>query len=316
MITVSICCQTYNHKEYIKECLDSFVNQQTKFEFEILVHDDASTDGTTDIVKEYEQKYPNLFKCVYQSENQFNKINSLTDILFKMARGKYLTVCEGDDYWCDPYKLQKQVDVLDKHTDCMVCHTWHKLGVYNPDSDNYEEKLAPKDGHGYYPEKITSVREVFKNNLRVKVRTICFRNIFKANKNVLPNWFYSVKYGDVPLSFILGQYGDFYFLDEEMAVYRQTETGVSTKGKEKSNWTFNHFWAWIDIWCYADKMYKEKYHTETINTIRGFYKRILAAYKYSSKQRLKLSYKVLFHLKQPIGQRIKDAYFCLTTLAN
>ena len=106
-IKVSICCVTYNHENFLRQCLDGFVMQKTNFQFEILVHEDASTDGTEEIVKLYEEKYPNLFRCVYQSENQFLKQNTLVNILFKMAKGKYIALCEGDDYWTDPYKLQK-----------------------------------------------------------------------------------------------------------------------------------------------------------------------------------------------------------------
>lgn len=316
MITVSVCCQTYNHKDYIRECLDGFVNQQTDFNFEILIHDDASTDGTAQIVREYEGKYPDLFRCVYQTENQYGKINSLTDILFKMAKGKYLAVCEGDDYWRDPLKLQKQVNVLEQNPNCVVCHTWQKLAVYNNNTHNYEEVIAPKEGHGYYPDTTANVSEIFNNNLRVKLRTICFRNLFITGELVLPEWFYQVKYGDVPLSFIFGQYGDFYFLNEETAVYRQTNQGVSTAGIEKSDWIFNHFWAWIDVWCYADKMYQGKYHREATHSIREFYTKILTAYKYSLKQRMKLMFNILLHLKQPLGRRLKDAYFCISTKGN
>lgn len=311
MITVSICCQTYNHEEYIRECLDGFVNQQTDFNFEILIHDDASTDGTAKIVREYAEKYPDLFRCVYQTKNQYGKINSLTDILFKMAKGKYLAVCEGDDYWRDPLKLQKQVNALEQNSNCVACHTWQKLAIYNNNTHNYEEVIAPKEGHGYNPATIANVSEIFKNNLRVKVRTICFRNLFITGELVLPEWFYRVKYGDVPLSFIIGKYGDFYFIDEETSVYRQTNQGISTVGKEKANWAFNHFWAWIEVWCYADDMYQKAFHQEAIQTIRFFYNKILSSYNYSISQRLKLTSKVLFHLNQPLKRRIKDAYFCL-----
>ena len=109
---VSICCVTYNHENYLRQCLEGFMMQKTNFFYEILVHEDASKDNTAKILREFEAHYPDRFRCVFQTENQFYKQNVLINILFKMARGKYIALCEGDDYWTDPYKLQKQVDFL------------------------------------------------------------------------------------------------------------------------------------------------------------------------------------------------------------
>ncbi len=120
---VSVCCVTYNHENLIKKCFDGFVMQQTNFCFEVIVHEDASTDKTAAIVKEYETQYPGLFHCVYQTVNQFAIQNTLTNILFPMARGKYIALCEGDDYWNDPYKLQKQVDFLEANENVVICGT-------------------------------------------------------------------------------------------------------------------------------------------------------------------------------------------------
>ena len=118
---VSICCVTYNHENFIRQCLDGFVIQKTNFVFEILVHEDASTDKTALILKQYETNYPQLFRCVYQSVNQFAIQNTLVNILFPMAKGKYIAICEGDDYWTDPYKLQKQVDFLEANPEFSIC---------------------------------------------------------------------------------------------------------------------------------------------------------------------------------------------------
>lgn len=113
---VSIICTSYNHEAYIKEALEGFVMQKTNFPFEIIVHDDASTDNTASIVKSYEVKYPELFVNIYQTENQYSKGNGdVGRIVYGAARGKYIAICEGDDYWSDPLKLQKQVDFLEKN---------------------------------------------------------------------------------------------------------------------------------------------------------------------------------------------------------
>lgn len=116
-IKVSVCCITYNHAKNLRQCFDGFLMQKTNFKYEILVHDDASTDGTIDIINEYASKYPDLINPYIQKENQYSKGNGFVGLTinFNRAKGKYIALCEGDDYWTDPLKLQKQVDFLDMH---------------------------------------------------------------------------------------------------------------------------------------------------------------------------------------------------------
>ena len=120
---VSICCTTYNHEQYIEDALVGFLIQETDFSFEILVHDDASTDKTTDILREYEVRYPSLIKVIYQSVNQYSKGRKPGRINLERAKGKYIAPCEGDDYWLDSSKLQKQVDFLEINKDVGLIHT-------------------------------------------------------------------------------------------------------------------------------------------------------------------------------------------------
>lgn len=122
-IEVSVFCPTYNHIEYIRKALDGFVSQKTDFAYEIIVHDDASTDGTQNVLIEYKEKYPHLFVLLLEKENQFSKGNRLLRKYLHSARGKYITVCEGDDYWVDSFKLQKQYDVLESHPEVDACGT-------------------------------------------------------------------------------------------------------------------------------------------------------------------------------------------------
>lgn len=113
-IIVSICCITYNHATYIKDTLDGFVAQVTNFSIEVLIYDDASTDATADIIREYQAKHPEIIKPIYQKENQYSKgVKISPKYNWPRARGKYIAMCEGDDYWTDPFKLQKQVDFLE-----------------------------------------------------------------------------------------------------------------------------------------------------------------------------------------------------------
>lgn len=123
-IIVSIRCATFNQEAFIRNALDGFVMQKTNFRFEALIHDDASTDGTAGIILEYARKYPDIIKPIIETENQYSKMdNSLGRIMDEMCTGKYVANCEGDDFWTDPYKLQKQVDYLESHPDCTMVHT-------------------------------------------------------------------------------------------------------------------------------------------------------------------------------------------------
>lgn len=147
-IMLTIHCLVYNHEPYIRQCLDGFVKQKTNFSFEAIVHDDASTDHSVDIIREYAQKYPNIIKPVFETENQYSKHNgSIRNILEENTKGKYVAMCEGDDYWIDPYKLQKQVDFLENHPECV--YSCHRYLVYN---DNTKEKyLIPNKYFDAHP---------------------------------------------------------------------------------------------------------------------------------------------------------------------
>ena len=123
---VAIKCFAYNHEPYLRECLDGFVMQQTDFPFVAIVHDDASTDNSADIIREYATKYPNIIKPIYETENQYSKgdgsLARIMNATIDATGAKYIAVCEGDDYWTDTHKLQKQVDFMEQHNEYgMIC---------------------------------------------------------------------------------------------------------------------------------------------------------------------------------------------------
>lgn len=124
MPLVSVICATYNQEKYISECLDGILGQQTDFYFELIVHDDASTDATPDIIKEYAERYGGQVIPVFQTQNQWSrKVAIDKEFLYPKVRGKYVAICEGDDYWSDKRKLQLQVDYMESHPECVVCAT-------------------------------------------------------------------------------------------------------------------------------------------------------------------------------------------------
>lgn len=137
---VSISCITYNHKDFIRDALEGFLMQKTNFSFEVLIHDDCSTDGTTEIIREYADKYPNIIKPMYEQENQYQNGKPYGSEVWNYPRskGKYIALCEGDDYWTDPFKLQKQVDFLEAHPEYGMCYT--NFDLKNEDTGKYTIK--------------------------------------------------------------------------------------------------------------------------------------------------------------------------------
>ncbi len=120
-VVVSVVCNTYNHERYIRKALDGFVMQNTNFKYEVLVHDDASTDSTAEIIREYERMYPEIIKPIYQTINQYSQGIAPGNFQFPRVKGKYIALCEGDDYWIDPCKLQKQFDAMEENPDVDIC---------------------------------------------------------------------------------------------------------------------------------------------------------------------------------------------------
>lgn len=139
-IMVSVCCITYNQKDYIRDAIEGFLKQKTNFDYEIIIHDDASTDGTTEILKEYEERYPGKFRIIYEEENQYQKGSSFIRAMYEQAKGKYIAVCEGDDYWCDENKLQLQVDYMEQNQECSFC--FHNAIIIDM-LDGKKQKFVP-----------------------------------------------------------------------------------------------------------------------------------------------------------------------------
>lgn len=136
-IMVSVICLAYNHEKYIRRSLDSMLQQETNFKYEIIIHDDCSTDTTRQIIQEYHDKYPEQIKVILQAENQYQKGMPIVEkFMLPLARGKYIAFCECDDYWTDSHKLQLQYDYMESHSNCsLCCHNtiYHCLNKDVPD---------------------------------------------------------------------------------------------------------------------------------------------------------------------------------------
>ena len=213
---VSICCATYNHVHFIRQCLDGFVMQKTKFPFEVLIHDDASMDGTQDVIREYEAKYPDIIKPIYQKENQYSKGVRVSLVYnYSRVRGKYVALCEGDDYWTDPYKLQKQVDFLEAHPDYVMCS--HQFNQYWQEEGRLEEIADPHFKGADY-----DLLNLIGGRWLTQTLTVMYR------RSALNLQEYE-KYGmsmDMILFYALLKHGKGYCFPDVMAVYRCHKGGV------------------------------------------------------------------------------------------
>ena len=217
---VSICSITYNHASYIRECLDGFLMQKTTFPFEIIIHDDCSTDGTDKIIKEYVKKYPDIIKPIFETGNQYSKgvRGMFAKYCYPQAKGKYIALCEGDDYWTDPLKLQKQVDFLELHQDCSLC--FHNVMTKTVEGE-FKSDLAKIDSSRIY-----SPNEIIRN-WTIPTCSVLFRAEKIAGDSDRDNP--KFKYGDNVLFLTAAKYGQLYGINEYMGVYRKNIGGATVK---------------------------------------------------------------------------------------
>lgn len=228
---VSICCLAYNHEPYIKQCLEGFLIQKANFPFEILIHDDASTDNTQDIIREYELKYPEIIKPIYQHENQYSKGVGVTRVFqFPRARGKYIAFCEGDDYWTEPYKLQKQVDFLEANPGYSMCVGGYLK--YEEESGRYTEVNKTINNDEYFNNGFSFNLNDLTKGWLTKTLTAFFR---KDILNKLDLTYY--KYGrDIHLFYhILKVGGPGFYFNDIFGVYRIHKGGVNSSNKGRIN---------------------------------------------------------------------------------
>ncbi len=221
---VSVSCLTYNHGDYIKESLDSILMQNTNFDIEVLIHDDASTDGTVEILKQYQEKYPNIVKPVFQKENQYSKGQRGMNITYNInrAKGAYIAMCEGDDFWTDPLKLQKQVDFLEKNPNYAA--SFHDVDIiFNNETSSYFKKY-----HSFLNGQSTVYFKDFINQ-NYHIPTCSF--IFRKDKLDPPPFYDRMIYGDFLLFSCALVNSKAYVFYEQMGAYRKNNPGSVTNNK-------------------------------------------------------------------------------------
>ena len=211
-VMVSICCITYNQEEYIRDALDGFLSQETDFSYEVLIHDDASTDGTADIIREYARQYPEIIKPILQTENQYAK--GLTNVSgtynFPRAKGRYIAMCEGDDYWTDPHKLQRQTDYMEAHPDCSL--VFHSACIEVQGRALTERRMRP-----YRRSRRVSPEEIIDKTSGYPTASLMFR---ADMVKILPDFYVNAPLADIPLQLMAAARGWAYYMDRPMCVYR------------------------------------------------------------------------------------------------
>ena len=232
---------TFMHENYIRDCIEGILMQKTTFPVQFLIHDDASTDKTADIVREYEQKYPKLIKAYYQTENSYSKPDKMErrSEFSSWRIGKYEALCEGDDYWTDPLKLQKQVDFMEANPDYSLCYHTHKSRT----GDFISLNQNPKKGKDF------TGNELVRTPNDIATATKLYVN-YSNNTNIkIP----SLLSGDYVLNAFLGTLGGCKFLDTiEPSIRRKHAGGVWTSRSEN-----NKFYGLINTKIKVYEMFKE-----------------------------------------------------------
>lgn len=216
--TVSICCITYNHARFIAHAMESFIMQQTNFQFEIVVGNDCSTDGTLEVLEGFKKQYPGKITLVSTKKNlgpHHNMINAL-----KVCKGKYIALCEGDDYWTDSCKLQKQVDFLETNTEYIIC--CHYTRVVDQANNTLYVNPKPVPLVHTYHDLLAGKQE------ETKTATLMYRNVIEMHQLFTRPWFFTCYAGDKIFKLFATHYTGrkIYVMPEVMSCYRNHEGGV------------------------------------------------------------------------------------------
>lgn len=275
-IMVSIVCITYNHEDYIKDALEGFLSQKVDFRFEIIIYDDASTDKTVEIIKEYEEAHLDIIHAIYQSENQYSKKKNFQFLssVYAQCKGRYVAICEGDDFWIDIHKLQLQVEFLEKHQDyvltvhnaiCLKCLEG-KLEAVNPYYNNQE---------------ISAEELIMQYNGNVPTASM----VIRAEALKVEDWFWKCGVGDWPVQLYCLTKGKIYYFERLMSVYRSLHDGSWCKVWEQDFYKqFKHSVAMVEFLIKYNKYTNYIYKDYVISRIQGYVYTVLEMYTKKEKE--------------------------------
>lgn len=298
---VSIRCIAYNQEKYVGQTLDGFLMQETNFPFEIIIHDDASTDNTANIIREYEKKFPKIIKPIYEIENQYSKNDdSISNIMNAACKGKYIAYCEGDDYWIDKEKLQIQYNMLENKQDCTI--------VFNKVLGERNGKITQTIPSSLSCEQdgIVTLENYCKNEFQKGIytfQTCCFfarGDVYRNYYSNTPDCFKKFPFGDMPFLLYCLTNGNGIYIDKPMSVYRIFSGGFMSRMKANPEKRIIIDKQLIEALKAFDDYTNKTYHTE----ING---RIVRAY---------LNIAMLSNDKKLYKQTIKDKAYLNLSLKN
>ncbi|MFT4032209.1 MAG: glycosyltransferase [Siphonobacter sp.] len=255
---LSVFCITYNHGPFIAQAIESFLGQKTTFEFEIVIGDDASKDDTRAILQEYQKRYPDKIRVLLFEKNR-GAIYNFVDV-YHECKGEYLAICEGDDYWLDPLKLQKQVDFMESHTDYSMCFHNARVEYFDHSAPSY--LLNNKD-----QKPVITLNDIIgdRETWFIATASIVLR---KGVLPRLPAWLVQSKSGDIPLHVLLLRQGPAGYIDEVMSVYRKHNGGQSnTDHRWEAHFLFNR----INMYEHLDRETGYQYTDRFKRTMAEFY---------------------------------------------
>lgn len=268
-VVVSINCITYNHEPYIGEAIEGFLSQQTNFEFEILIGEDCSTDQTRKIIDKYVTKYPTKIKLITSGENVGALKNAFR--LHEQSQGKYIALCEGDDYWTDPFKLQKQVDYMEKNPDCTLC--FHNAKVLGPNKEETGKIVVPwlKNNEKYFRKDNHYTAGELALLGYIPTASFLYPKCLLDN---FPDWAFHSVAGDNVVKLITSSHGYAYYIDEIMCIYRfgiegSATTKWSTENTSKDK-IINHHSKFIELFDDFNSYSHYKYDTEILEVKKIF----------------------------------------------
>jgi len=214
MMKVSVLMVTYNHEQFIAQAVESVLAQETSFDYELVIGEDCSTDGTRAILVGLQQQHPDKVRLLL-NENNLGMHKNLAQTLLA-CRGEYVAMLDGDDYWTSPHKLQREVDFLDGHPECALC--FHNVASVH-DKGGDQELLVWRPPN---QKEISTIEELLLGDFMAACSVMFRRQLIPE----YPDWFYSLPIGDWPLWILIAEHGKIGYLDETMAAYRIHQAGV------------------------------------------------------------------------------------------
>lgn len=246
-VKLSVFVMTYNHDKFIQNTLDKIIVQKVNFNYEIIIGDDSSSDNTIAILQEYKNRFPDKIKLLLHRKNIGAMQNQVQT--FANCNGEYIAICEGDDYWCDENKLQKQVNFLDANPGYAIC--FHQ--VYDLETNG---KTSLSNHNTSEKEETYSIEDLASFNF-IHTPSVVFRNGFIK---MFPEWFYQATIGDYVLHLLNAKHGLIKYFPQPMAVYRRHQSGSWSGADEMSRAI-----RWIGL---LDLLIKEDFNDTVISNLK------------------------------------------------